>query len=86
MARRNEAVTLKAVLRVDANAVTLQAGRPVSLRIPRGIQVLHRAGHSLTGIARLVGVSQRSVQRIAMEPAVTTGAVRPASSRSCPGS
>ena len=36
------------------------------------IQVLRRAGHSLAETARLVGVSQSSVQRVATEPAVTT--------------
>src|SRR5215471_7444737 len=36
------------------------------------IQVLHRAGHSPVETARLVGVSRRSVQRVATEPAVTT--------------
>ena len=34
------------------------------------IQVLHQAGHTLQEIAGLVGVSQRSVQRVAAEPAV----------------
>ncbi len=36
------------------------------------IQVLRRAGHSLDETAKLVGVSQSSVQRIGAEPAVTT--------------
>jgi transposase len=36
------------------------------------IQVLRRAGHSLDETAKLVGVSQSSVQRIGTEPAVTT--------------
>lgn len=36
------------------------------------IQVLRRAGHSLDETAKLAGVSQSSVQRIATEPAVTT--------------
>lgn len=36
------------------------------------IQVLRRAGHSQVETAGLVGVSKRSVQRVATEPAVTT--------------
>ena len=36
------------------------------------IQVLRRAGHSLDETAKLVGVSQSSVQRIGTEPVVTT--------------
>jgi len=36
------------------------------------IQVLRRAGHSLAETATLVGVSPSSVQRVAVEPPVTT--------------
>lgn len=36
------------------------------------IQVLRRAGHSLVETAKLVGVSQSSVQRVEAEPAVTS--------------
>lgn len=35
------------------------------------IQVLRRAGHSLPGVAKLAGVSVRSVQRVQAEPAVS---------------
>ena len=36
------------------------------------IQVLRRAGHSLVETAKLVGVSQRTVQRVEAEAAVTS--------------
>lgn len=36
------------------------------------VQVLRRAGHSLAETAKLVGVSQRSVQRVEVEPPVTS--------------
>jgi predicted transcriptional regulator len=36
------------------------------------IQVLRRAKHTLAEVAKLAGVSRRSVQRVAAEPAVTT--------------
>jgi hypothetical protein len=36
------------------------------------IQVLRRAKHNLAEVAKLAGVSQSSVQRVAAEPAVTT--------------
>src|SRR5512138_3489376 len=36
------------------------------------IQVLRRAGHSLDETAKLVGVSQSSVQRVEAEPPVTS--------------
>ena len=35
------------------------------------IQVLRRAGHTLTDIAARAGVSMRSVQRVDIEPAIT---------------
>ena len=35
------------------------------------IQVLRRAGHSQPEVAKLAGVSERSVQRVEAEPAVS---------------
>jgi transposase len=47
------------------------------------IQVLRGAGHTLSEIGELVGVGQRSVQRVIAEPAVTTLVVgRPEATRS----
>jgi hypothetical protein len=36
------------------------------------IQVLRRAGHTLTAVAQLSGVSVRTVQRVVEEDAITT--------------
>jgi len=43
----------------------------INLLKRHAIQVLHRAGHTLEEIAGLVGVSKRTVQRVAAEPEVT---------------